>query len=453
MSVEIPPGFCDPPKTRPDYWPDNANVRRAVDWFKSLMSDTEWSRRREAAAHKLYSAALGEPNDPSGKGRFFAEADTFGWYLFLADAFIDHFWNYEPMFGSRVIPIFEAIGRNLPLLEAVPGVRERVRKIVGSEKRQPNGGIFEFLVAGAYRRAGADVTFVEETPGRGKSSDMLVQFDGSEWAIECKRMETSEYGERERAQMRELWGPSSAWLSKIERSTFGDVHFTVEIEAVPAHYLSGKVKEWLASSLPSFAWKDEISYGIVGDLDLTPLQAVLADNEVLAVGTRMQELLSGRYVRNANYISVLKMKPAKNPRWIEDCSLAILIRWESEAPAAIDAKARDILRKLAEATEQLPENKAGIIHIGFEAVDGDEVEKARYEKIIRSVSGFDPRSKHLEYVFCHYFVPESPPDQSWAFDETTQWFGIRPTLPLPLKEFFLVGPSTAAAKSGTHWQR
>ena len=134
------------------------------------------------------------------------------------------------------------------------------------------------------------------------------------------------------------------------------------------------------------------------------------------------------------------MKPAKNPRWIEDCTLAILIRWESEMPAAIDAKARDILRKLAEATEQLPEDKAGIIHIGFEAVDGDEVEKARYEKIIRSIFSFDPRSKRLEYVFCHYFVPESPPDQAWAFDETTQWCGIRPTLPLPLKRFLSCWP-------------
>ena len=122
---------------------------------------------------------------------------------------------------------------------------------------------------------------------------MLVQLDGREWAIECKRMETSEYGERERARMRELWGPSSAWLSKIERNTFCDVRFTVEVEAVPSNYLSGKVKEWLASSLPSLAWKDEVSYGIVGDLDLAPLKAVLANNEVLAVGTRIQELLSG----------------------------------------------------------------------------------------------------------------------------------------------------------------
>jgi hypothetical protein len=104
------------------------------------------------------------------------------------------------------------------------------------------------------------------------------------------------------------------------------------------------------------------------------------------------------------------LKPANNPRWLEDCTLAFLIRWESEALAAIDAKARDISGNWRKPHSSFPDNKPGIVHIGFEAVDGDEVEKARYEKIIRSVSGFDPRSKNLEYVFCHYFVPESPPD-------------------------------------------
>src|SRR6266540_3098604 len=122
MGFEIPPGFFDPPPVRPDCWPDNPNVRRTVDWFRGFISETEWAQRREAAARRLYSAALGEPDDPSGKGRFFSERDTFGWYLLLAEAFLDHFWNYEPMFGARVIPIFEAIGRYLPFLQDVPGI-------------------------------------------------------------------------------------------------------------------------------------------------------------------------------------------------------------------------------------------------------------------------------------------------------------------------------------------
>jgi hypothetical protein len=110
------------------------------------------------------------------------------------------------------------------------------------------------------------------------------------------------------------------------------------------------------------------------------------------------------------------------------------------------------LKKLSEATEQLPHNTPGIVHIGFEAVEGDDVEKARYEKILRTVRRFDAGTKRLEYVFCHYFVPESPPDQAWAYDETTQWCAIRPELPRPLKDISLVLPPSAWRREGTHWQ-
>lgn len=34
-------------------------------------------------------------------------------------------------------------------------------------------------------------------------------------------------------------------------------------------------------------------------------------------------------------------------------------------------------------------------------------------------------TKQLEYVYCHYFVPESPPNERWAFDETAQWCAVR----------------------------
>jgi hypothetical protein len=35
--LEFQPDFFDPPATRPDFWPDNPVLRRAVDWFKSFI--------------------------------------------------------------------------------------------------------------------------------------------------------------------------------------------------------------------------------------------------------------------------------------------------------------------------------------------------------------------------------------------------------------------------------
>lgn len=139
--IVIPQEAFARPTARPESWPDYPDLRRAVDWFKAFLSPSEWQARRDAAYVRFYGSVLGL-SAGDAKGRFFDDTDTFGWYLFLADAFLDHAWNYEPMFGSRVVPLFAAIGRDLELLKSVDGLDERIKRLVGPERRQPNGGIF-----------------------------------------------------------------------------------------------------------------------------------------------------------------------------------------------------------------------------------------------------------------------------------------------------------------------
>lgn len=190
----------------------------------------------------------------------------------------------------------------------------------------------------------------------------------------------------------------------------------------------------------------------MGAMDMGPLQQVLETDDVLAAGTRLHQLLAGRYIRHANYNQVIRFQPAGSPRYISECDLAVLFRWQNSSQASISAKARDVMRKLVEAHDQLPADMDSIVHIGFEAVEGDEVEKARFEKILASTGRFDAKGKPLRYVYCHYFVPESPPDEAWAFDETVQWRRITGELPRPLNEPFLVLPDGGPVRSGVHWE-
>jgi hypothetical protein len=187
--IAIPAGAFGPPQDRDETWPDYPELRLAVDWLKSFMAPGEWIARRDSAFIRLYGAALGVPAS-DGKGRFFDDTDSFGWYLFLADAFLDHRWNYEPAFGARVVPVLAAIGRSLELLKAVGGLNARTRRLVSHERRQPNGGIFELLVAAAYTRAGAEVSFRPEEPGRAKTHDMDVKLKGRESASAWKPVNT-----------------------------------------------------------------------------------------------------------------------------------------------------------------------------------------------------------------------------------------------------------------------
>ncbi|MDM0010151.1 hypothetical protein QTI51_37320 [Variovorax sp. J22G73] len=447
--LTYPPDFFDPPDPRPDFWPDNPDLRRAVDWFKSFISPQQWVQRREQAARRLYLSALGIGDEG---GRFFDAKDSFGWYLFLAEAVLDHIGNYDYVFGSRVVPVFQAIGRDLHLLRQVEGSELRVQRMVTKERGQPNGGLFELLVAACYRRAGATVAFVDEKPGKKQTHDMDVTLHGQSWAVECKRMEVGEYAESERLQLGRLWSVSSAYLAGLERSTLCQASFRVELASVPGDYLKDKVHDWLASKQDSQAWDDAIASGNIGTLDLRPLQAVLSKDLVLGSSHRILELLTGRYVRNAAYQTLLRTMPGENPRYVDACNLAVVLNWESLSEAALDKKARDIRKNLSNANAQLPDGRPCVVHIGFEAVEGDRVERLRYDKILATARQFDPGEKQLEYIYCHYFVPESPPDQSWAFDETTQWCAIRATQKKPLERCFLVLASGVANRSGPHWQ-
>ncbi len=61
---------------------------------------------------------------PDGKGRFFDARIMFVWYLFQAEAFLNRMRNYEPLFGSRIVPVLTAIGQIRALLEKLDGVEE-----------------------------------------------------------------------------------------------------------------------------------------------------------------------------------------------------------------------------------------------------------------------------------------------------------------------------------------
>lgn len=421
-------------------WADDPELRRAVDWFKTYIPDDDWQRRRLAAFAWLHASAIGEIGKDE-KGQFFDAGDAFGWYLFLAEATLDHLWNVEPMYASRVVPLFRAIGRSLPLLLEVPGVDERVKRLVGPERRQPNGGLFELLVASAYRRMRADVAFKPEVAGQ-KTYDLDVTIDGVTYAVECKRMETSQYGEQERTRMRLLWYPASDIVANLGGSAFSSVDFKVPLSEVPDLYLVDKVRHWLSTGMTSLLWEDEIGQGVVGDMDLGPLQAALEDNEILAAGTLVIKLLTGRYRRHESHLQAIRFQTDGSPRFMSRCDQAIILRWKCSAEASVNAKAKDVVAKLAQATEQLPDDRPGIVHVGLEAVEGDASEDARIARVLASLERFEPRGKPLEFVYVHYFLPDSPPEGGWDFDERVDWRRISGTRLRPLRPATLVTPNT-----------
>lgn len=433
--VELPPELFTSPQPR--LWSDDPDLRRAFNWLKGYIGP-DWERRRINAFARLYAPTLGD-NGGDEKGRFFDPQDVIGWYLFQAESVLDHLWNAEPMYASRVVPLLRSIGQSLPLLLSAPGLDARLKRLVGSERKQPNGGIFELLVGAAYLRIGAKVVFREETKNA-KSHDLDVTIGDVCYAVECKRMETSDYGEGERMRMRSLWGPASELIASIGKSAFGSVDFKIPLSDVADRYLIDKVGEWLASRSPSRLWDDDVASGVVGDLDLAPLQAALQDNEILAAGSLVIKLLTGRYRRHESHLQAIKFRSDSSPRLMSECDQAVILRWKCSAEGSVNAKAKDVVAKLAQALDQLPNDRPGIIHVGLEAVEGDASEAKRIERVLSSLERFDPRNKPLQFIYVHHFIPDSPPEGGYEFEERVDWRRITGTATRPLQPEMLIVP-------------
>jgi hypothetical protein len=446
--LDFPPDMYQLRPGEPPLYGAFPELTKCVQWFISQLPTGEWPPRREAVAKRFYQTLVHEFDDPTGEGRYFDNRDMFGWYLFLGEAYTDHPWNYEVTFGCRVIPILAAIGGNLEILERVEGFSERARAIASAERSQPNAGLFEILVAAAYARAGWLVKFKPVKKGIAKTYDLDIEKNGRRYAVECKRMEGGEYHEQERARMRELWKlPCLGLTMKEQRSTYLEVRFKIELKDVPDTYLLHRVYDFLNSKMPSRLWDDNIASGVVGDLDLDPIQESLKTGYLLHPGPVFNKLLTGSYRRYDSIIEAIRLKYAVNPHFIDALDLAVIARWSSHSEAAIEKKARDIQAKLVEANRQLPPDIPGIVHIGFEAIAGDTVEQRRYEKIIERVQHFNRAGSRLEFLYCHYFSPESTPEETWAIDETFQWVGIR-KMNQPLSKGMLLG---IPSRVGVHW--
>src|SRR5690606_22961374 len=115
----------------------------------------------------------------------FDPEDAIFWYLFQAAAYAspDRRHDYFEPDAFRISPVFARLGQMLPQLSHVVGIEDRLEILITKGKSQPDAGLYEVLVAGAYKSRGwKTVTFVPEQPGIAKTQDLLVTNGRRRWA-------------------------------------------------------------------------------------------------------------------------------------------------------------------------------------------------------------------------------------------------------------------------------
>lgn len=109
MKLRTDPNLWDwgPPKDRPAAWPDDPDVRRVMEWLRSLIPSEEWKARRFAHVSKLHGVGIyfeSREDMPNLPQTYVADEDIGGWYLMLAEAYVDHIADYEPAQGTAPRP-------------------------------------------------------------------------------------------------------------------------------------------------------------------------------------------------------------------------------------------------------------------------------------------------------------------------------------------------------------
>lgn len=432
-------------------WRDE-RVLAAVDWLASQIPKSSWDNRA-GAADALFQAAKVKWAE-GHRVPLFDPSDAIAWYLHQARCYADPTRRqdfFEPE-GYRVAPIFMRLGQLLPTLRAIDGGEERAMRLMTGGKSQPDDGIYELLVAGAYaRRAWDKVAFVPETGGFAKRPDLFVDRARSRWAVECKRAGRSGYAKDERLAGERMANRVHAVSRAAARPIVLLVRFDEELCALGDDYLYEKVSQIVDGTKP-YEWKDEGGSGVVMDVRWEALHGVLKYDDIYFGSSRMVQLLLGGYDPSADYSVAGDWTPSKwrplHATWVDHVSLVV---WKSLSEKAELRKAQHFRGVVARASQQLPGDRPGVIHVGYEAAGGNSVDGVRHRLNELEMVTFDSKESHLRMVYGNYFMPEhvTARDESAAITETTVCYrvGSQPAVqPLPSHLLF----SDERGQPGSH---
>ncbi|SIR48237.1 hypothetical protein [Chryseobacterium sp. RU33C] len=416
-------------------------AKKCLDWFISEMGEEEWSRRRMTVAdyfQGLKQVTLTEEDIQHGDfAKKFSPiaiySDWISWYMYLVESIFLRQGCDDPSQSSRIYPFFAVIGGGIELLKKIEGINEKISTILNEKQNMPDSTLFELTIALFYAKKGYKVIFLEERKDQ-KMPDLKVSKGTEIFFVECKRFgKTTGYAEEERLE----WQRRSKHLFNAMRiqkiPSHADVIFKVPLaetdefllgRAFTAYVKSNKIND---GSILSNHQIDFRAY----PLDIDEFNRKLSNAPSRPNSPQMIYDLLGKFDIQGNY--TLLAGPSRIDSINPDDKLFVLndfygavhevysAQWESISDESINYKAKDIKKILSNAVKQIPDGSKGIIHIAYETVMGNRVEKIRYEKIRKVIDAFDFGEKNIQSVYCHAIQLLTDVDgPNWA--ETSSFF-------------------------------
>ncbi|MER8638749.1 hypothetical protein [Mesorhizobium sp. M1365] len=199
-----------------------------------------------------------------------------------------------------------------------------------------------------------------------------------------------------------------------------------ELHLLGDDYLVAKVERFLNGDAP-FEWVDEGGDGVVMDVLWQPLHRVMAHDDIYFGSSRMFELLVGAYDPSIDFTMVGDWEAAEgrplHATWVDHVSL---VAWRSVSDEAARRKAMHFRGLVSRAANQLPGDRPGVVHVGYEAVGGNSADGRRHQLNRREMRTFEAGATGLRMVYGNYFMNElvTSRNESAAVIETMAWYPV-----------------------------
>ena len=436
---------------------DDPDIRNAVDWLSSFADPADLGDRLEFIERQLLNIPIRRPKfrQIGYDQRDWPDDDQIAWYIHLALAALEKPFDYEPREGSRVLPILKRLGMDLEKLEAIPGVRDRVTRLLSKQNNEADAILFELLVAVLWKVNGFEtIEFLDESPSS-KTPDLRASNQVDDWFIECKRLNRySQYTRKERSKWHAMWSLLSDHLVRARHSVILDIRFHVELSSLPDDFLATQIPGKLKLvQPPAHLVSNNTMDVLVSPTDYVSANRHLSHYWVRCPSDQLDELVGGKRDPNRGFSGLVSgdFRKFGSAEFLNHLSFAAGAFWDCDAPAAVMAKARHVRSRLAAAIDQLPDNAKGAVHIAIETIDGAMVEEARSLRNRENVFTMHSGTKDLRWVCCHLLQFYAPPRDTWVVDETVDYFAADFQHPLTSLGIF---PSDGSSIANTkHWRR
>lgn len=435
-----------------------AVLRTGIEPFISQLSKEEWQERRRLIIESLKSHPKFTGLEKAKPIR--VREDEIGWYLFLCEQTLDDPLCLESSQAQRILPFFAGIGERWAHAGNVAGLDRKIKELLTDYMSAPDGVIFEILVALSYAEKGWSVELLKENPPQ-KSPDMVVRKNGTEFFVECKRLDRrTAYSEKERNECLRLWDAIVTILIANKQWVWLKAIFHVEVSTLPTDFLAYILQKKLPiGGVETLLHESSEATIYARPIDHRAVNSHLEKFMVKEPSPMLNNLLGGDWAPENSEVSAVYLAKrgviagCEAPilgTYVEDISWACGMTRKVDAEESISKKAKDITKLLSEAVKQVPQDKPSIIHIAAETLEGRDVELRRTEKVMTKLPSFVTGKPVLGVRF-HRLQSNSRTSMLFEFDETVEKFQVDGVILRDIPSQAIV-PGQVEMVRGRHWE-